>query len=192
MHFQGWVTAWPRNRFILQKRFVVTSQFFKSKYNPLLQMQRFFCSNRPTAGKAFLEVGEGGPPLKKPFVGGVTPSLAPTNDFQIYSIFFKFKRKGILIKDKICTINLSWSIELETILKAYFSAYSDYECGNHKVSLELYVMWVSYTLLFYTLNHYIRWNMVCHNRVMVKKDSLFSTSFSIYFHLNKKFKIKKL
>ena len=48
------------------------------------------------------------------------------------------------------------------ISKAYFSVYSDYECGNHNVSLELYerVEWVSYTLWFHTPNYYVRRNLL--------------------------------
>jgi len=48
-------------------------------------------------------------------------------------------------------------MELEKILKVYFAVHSDYQCGNHKISLELYetVEWVSHILWFHNLNHYI-------------------------------------
>ena len=56
------------------------------------------------------------------------------------------------------TFSLFWSIEQEKISKPYFNVYNDYECGKHKISLELYetVEWARYTLWFHTLNHYIR------------------------------------
>ena len=86
-----------------------------------------------------------------------------------------------------------WSIELEKILKIYFTVHSDYDGENHKVSLELYerVEWVSYILWFHTLNQDIPLNIIlifllnstCHNRLMAKISQIFKC-FAIFNELN--------
>jgi hypothetical protein len=77
------------------------------------------------------------------------PPSAPINNFQIYTeIFFNSKKakyiKKVLYHKTIVTHGIG------KILQALFSVYSNYRCGNHKVSFELHeiVAWVSYTYGF--------------------------------------------
>ena len=129
-------------------------------------MELSYFINLPVLENVFLGASHPGwesdPPLNMSFVGAVMLPPTPTNDFPTSRNSFKPRKIAKHIKkSKNFTIDLFWTIEQEKIAKIYFSVYNDYECGNHKVSPELYwrVKWMSYTLSFHTLNHYIHWNI---------------------------------